>query len=637
MVRDVNSAHDAEVSYGPEPDHELYLGDAIGLFLNAKRASGRSPRTIDEYRKKLDLFQRWAAPRIQGDGEVDLPLELVGPDEVEAYAVHTKQRGLSDASRKNHLAVLRSFFDTLHRRLGAVDPTAALDDVRFHEKAPRRSYLTEREAGMLFAEIEKGAEEALRGSADEAAGAGAAAGKKPGRGRDPLVLEALALRDHAAFSVMVYAGLRIEEAASLRVEDLSFSRGAEEVRVARGKGNKERIVPMNPRLRRSLRRYLKARSALLGLVAGDPGDLFLNEKGSRVSENTVRRRFYLWVRRTSIRKSGLSPHDLRRTFGTWYLQKNPGQHLELAELMGHSDLRQVTKYALVEAERARAGVEGSEPRPAPRARARGEGPPRSSPVASAARTTSAIAPDAKKGTRHEDAPQVQDNGARRPHSLPAGRLPGLPRAGAELAGRRGARRRPARRLRRAPEERGAAAEPRRQADLPVRQRLRARAGGPPPPGPHRAPEHHGGGPQGLRALRLLRAGLHARDGGRRGQGPPPPAATGVCGQAVADGAFKAADLGLESGPTFGLDADQLAKTRGLTMVMSMPVKRARKLDDGTFALTDEIVGVVNVDSKRGGAYDFYRNTLVGPDRRSLLEEQEEVLGEISELCSYIMS
>jgi hypothetical protein len=116
-----------------------------------------------------------------------------------------------------------------------------------------------------------------------------------GRGRDPMVLEALALRDHAAFSVMVYAGLRIEEATLLGVEDLSFTRGAEEVRVARGKGNKERVVPMNPRLKKSLRRYLRVRGALVGTNQEDPGDLFLNEKGTRVSENTVRRRFYLRV------------------------------------------------------------------------------------------------------------------------------------------------------------------------------------------------------------------------------------------------------------------------------------------------------------------------------------------------------
>ncbi len=338
-------------------DEDVFLGDAIHLFLSAKRAGGRSPRTIDEYRKKLDLFQRWAAARIAGEGEVDLGLELVGPDEVEAYAVHMKERGLSDSSRKNHLAVLRSFFDTLHRRIGLNDPTAPLDDVRFHQKSPRRSHLTEREARMLFSEIEKGAEEALRGASEAGSADEGGTAKKPRRGRDPAVLEALALRDHAAFSVMAYAGLRIEEAARLRAEDLSFSRGAEEVVVARGKGDKERVVPMSPRLKRSLRRYLRVRGVLIGATtAEDPGDLFLNEKGTRCSENTVRRRFYGWVRRTSIRKTGLTPHDLRRTFATRYLQKNPGHHLELAELMGHSDLRQVTKYALVEAERKRAGV-----------------------------------------------------------------------------------------------------------------------------------------------------------------------------------------------------------------------------------------------------------------------------------------
>ena len=146
---------------------------------------------------------------------------------------------------------------------------------------------------------------------------------------------------------MIYAGLRIEEATALALDDLSFSQGAEEVRVARGKGNKERIVPMSPKLRKSLKRYLRARDKLV--AAGDTGDtsrhLLLNEKGRRVTENTVRRRLYKWVRQSSIKKLDIKPHDLRRTFGTWYLQENPGHVRELAELMGHSDLSQVMKYA----------------------------------------------------------------------------------------------------------------------------------------------------------------------------------------------------------------------------------------------------------------------------------------------------
>jgi integrase len=62
---------------------------------------------------------------------------------------------------------------------------------------------------------------------------------------------------------MIYADLRIEEATALTLEDLFFSRGEEEVRVAKGKGNKERVVPMSPKLRRSLKRYLKVRDDIV--------------------------------------------------------------------------------------------------------------------------------------------------------------------------------------------------------------------------------------------------------------------------------------------------------------------------------------------------------------------------------------
>lgn len=75
-----------------------------------------------------------------------------------------------------------------------------------------------------------------------------------------------------------------------------------------------------------------------------------------MTENTLRRRLYKWVRQSSIKKADIKPHDLRRTFGTWYLQDNPGQVRELAELMGHSDLSQVMKYALSDEKRARVGV-----------------------------------------------------------------------------------------------------------------------------------------------------------------------------------------------------------------------------------------------------------------------------------------
>src|SRR5215207_8766776 len=87
----------APASRSPE---ELYLGDAIHFFLSAKRA-------------------------------------------------------VADSSRKNHLAVLRSFFQTLSRRLEIPDPTRTLDEVRFHSGAPKRSYLTKREAEILLSSMDK--------------------------------------------------------------------------------------------------------------------------------------------------------------------------------------------------------------------------------------------------------------------------------------------------------------------------------------------------------------------------------------------------------------------------------------------------------------------------------------------------
>jgi integrase len=73
-------------------------------------------------------------------------------------------------------------------------------------------------------------------------------------------------------------------------------------------------------------------------------------------EGTLRRRLHAWVRESRPKKADLEPHDLGRTFGTWHLQENPGQLIELAELMGRSNPSQARKYALSDAERARAGV-----------------------------------------------------------------------------------------------------------------------------------------------------------------------------------------------------------------------------------------------------------------------------------------
>jgi hypothetical protein len=78
VTREDGPVSDAETRTGPVApasgaSEELFLGDAIHFFLSAKRAGGRSERTLEDYRKKLEPFQRWVASRYGGEDVVDAP------------------------------------------------------------------------------------------------------------------------------------------------------------------------------------------------------------------------------------------------------------------------------------------------------------------------------------------------------------------------------------------------------------------------------------------------------------------------------------------------------------------------------------------------------------------------------------
>lgn len=109
---------------------------------------------------------------------------------------------------------------------------------------------------------------------------------------------------------------------------------------------------------------------------------------------------------------------------------------------------------------------------------------------------------------------------------------------------------------------------------------------------------------------------------------------GVCGEAVTKNAFVAADLEAEHASTYRLSEDQLKRTKDLTLVMSMPIRKAETGDDGKPTLTDEIIGVINIDSRMPGALEFYEDDSSGD---SLFRKQKAVLAKVSEIGSYIMS
>ena len=148
----------------------------------------------------------------------------------------------------------------------------------------------------------------------------------------------LAIRNRAILEVMYACGLRVSEAASLKVSSINFDDGV--IRVF-GKGSKERIVPIVPELRERIQAYLSAIRAENICLSGEKA-LFLTKKGNRISRSEV----YRAIRR-QLALFGIpgkrSPHVLRHTFATHMM--NSGADLrEIQELLGHASLSATQVY-----------------------------------------------------------------------------------------------------------------------------------------------------------------------------------------------------------------------------------------------------------------------------------------------------
>ncbi len=154
----------------------------------------------------------------------------------------------------------------------------------------------------------------------------------------------LELRKKAIFEIFYGCGLRISEVANLKISDISLEIGILKVY---GKGNKERLVPINKRALRVLRKYLEKREELLKSLSFQTEYLFINQRGKKLSTR--------WIFEI-IKKEGeryklfrLHPHALRHAFATHLL--NAGMDLRsIQELLGHSSLATTEKYTKIQYE-----------------------------------------------------------------------------------------------------------------------------------------------------------------------------------------------------------------------------------------------------------------------------------------------
>jgi integrase/recombinase XerD len=293
---------------------EGYL-DAFIAFVRAER--GLSGKTVDAYAADLGVY--FADLKRRGIGD----LRRVTPEDILAHLATLGARKLSRRSQARHLAAIRGF----HRFLVAEkyvekDPTEDLDTPRSAKKLP--VFLTLQEVEQLLAAPEE--------------------------------KDATGQRDKAMLELLYATGLRVSELVGLGVNDLQLSAG---YLVARGKGAKERIVPVGTIAADKVRVYLEsARPALLGERQSQA--LFVTLRG----EGFTRQGFWKLLKRYAL-KAGIlkpiSPHKLRHSFATHLVER--GADLRAVQAMlGHADLATTQIYTHVNSARLRAVYDHAHPR-----------------------------------------------------------------------------------------------------------------------------------------------------------------------------------------------------------------------------------------------------------------------------------
>ncbi|MEF8823725.1 MAG: tyrosine recombinase XerC [Desulfohalobiaceae bacterium] len=268
-------------------------------FLTAQK--GLSQSSVAAYSTDLAQFRGHLLHREEFD--LDRP-DRIQRKHLYGFIRELHRRGLSRRSIARKLASLRSFFRyCLRTGLIEEDPSQGVSNPRQKQEHPR--FLNPEQAQSLLETDQE---------------------------RDPRNRRDLALAE-----LLYGSGLRISEALGLELGDLEPGKGVLRVR---GKGNKQRIVPLTEKSLSRLRAYLEVRQAF----EPKPGEtaLFLGQRGKRLQRRQANRIIAQLAQSAGVLES-ISPHTLRHSFAT-HLLEGGADLRSVQELLGHSRLSSTQRY-----------------------------------------------------------------------------------------------------------------------------------------------------------------------------------------------------------------------------------------------------------------------------------------------------
>lgn len=264
--------------------------DKFLKYLEIERAA--SAHTLRAYRKDLEEFSKF----------VNIKPEDVELADVRGFIAEQIKSGLNKTSVSRRLASIRSFFKFLYREgYKRINPAKLVSKPKLPKLLPR--FLSVDDA---FALVER-----------------------------PVGTGFLPARDRAILELLYSSGLRVSEISSLNIDDINTKEGFLKVK---GKGRKERMVPVGSKAIDAIKSYMVERIAL----KSKDRFLFLNRRGKGFSDRGVRRLVVKYARMTGI-SGKIGPHALRHTFATHLLQGGADLRV-IQELLGHSSLSTTQKY-----------------------------------------------------------------------------------------------------------------------------------------------------------------------------------------------------------------------------------------------------------------------------------------------------
>lgn len=310
-------------------------GSALAAFATDLRLAGRSEHTLRAYLADVADFLDWAG---LPPGAPPGRLGAAGRAAVRGYVTAMLARRLAPATVGRRVAAVRAFFRFAVRQGWlAASPAAAVRGPRLRRRLPL--VLSVPEAAALVG----------------ASGDGPASPGGPG-GRRAARQAALRLRDRAIGELLYGSGLRVSELCALDFE--SLQPGGDLLRV-RGKGGRERMVPVGAYARQAIEAYLRhGRPALARPGAGEA--VFVGAGGLRLGARSARD----VVRRRGARAgigARVHPHALRHTFAT-HLLDGGADLRSVQEMLGHARLGTTQIYTHLSLRRLRAAYDAAHPR-----------------------------------------------------------------------------------------------------------------------------------------------------------------------------------------------------------------------------------------------------------------------------------